>query len=105
MLWTLLVAVSSVALVSSAVTAARVTDGGVGSYVAAAISGLLLAAMNAWGWSKAAEAVDGYIRSFSEVRQERCLRALYIALMIWSPCAAILGVWITSVILRLAANS
>ena len=100
-LWTLLVAVSSMGPLGSAVSAAYAVEGSVPSYVVAAISGLLLATANAWAWTRIGHATDNHLRSLSEARQEHFLRTLYIALAIWALCAALLGVLITSAILRL----
>jgi hypothetical protein len=101
-LWTLLIAISSMTLLGSAVLAASGANGGVRSYVVVAISGLLLATCNAWTWSKIGDAVDDHVKPFSESQQERYLRTLYLALAIWALCAAFLGVVISSAILRLA---
>ena len=102
MLWTLLIAVSSTMLFSSAVSAAY-REGSVRGYLVAATSGLLLATCNAWTWSKIGDAVADHVKAFSESRQERYLRTLYLALGIWALCGAVLGALLTSAILRLAA--
>jgi hypothetical protein len=102
MLWTLLIATSSMALIGGALAALRTVTGGARHYVLASLSGLLLAAANAWTWNRLGHAVDRYVRPLSQLRRERYLRLLYLAAAIWFLCAGVLGIWITSAVLRLA---
>jgi hypothetical protein len=102
MLWTLLIGMSSMALIGGALAAPRTVDGGVRHYVLASVFGVLLAASNAWTWNRVAHAVDDYVTRLSHLRRERYLRVLYLAAAIWFLCAGVLGIWVTSAVLRLA---
>ena len=103
MLWTLLVVVSSIGLLSSAVAAASAVDGSLRSYLVAAVFGLLLAIANAWAWTRIGHAADDHVKSLAEVRGERSLRTLYLALAIWALCGAMLSAMMTSALLQLTA--
>ena len=100
MLWTLLVVVSSIGLLSSAVASASAVDASLRSYVVAALFGLVLAIANAWAWTRIGYAADDHVKSLSEVRGERYLRTLYLALAIWALCGAVFSAMITGSRLR-----
>ena len=93
----------SASFMGAALAAARIVNGGVGSYVVAGISGLLMAIGNWWMWSKISDAVDDYLKPLSELQQERYLPRVYLIAAIWVPCGGVLGVPITLAILRLVA--
>jgi hypothetical protein len=102
-LWNLLIVLSSASFMGGALAAARIVNGGVGSYVLAGISGLLMAMGNWWMCSKISDAVDHYLKPLSELQQERCPPRVYLIAAIWVPCSGVLGVPITLAILRLVA--
>lgn len=102
-LWELLIGVSSSAIVGGALAAARVSNGGVRSYLIATLTGVLLAVANAWTWSKVAGATDRRIEAFSESDRERYLRWLYLAAGMWVLCGGAAGLWIALGVLGLVA--
>jgi hypothetical protein len=91
MLWTLLTAIGSASFVLSAVMTAKDAKTGIGGYVLAITAGVLLGAMNVWGWHRIGEYVDNCTKQFSPHTREWSFRGLLIALVLWALVAAFLG--------------
>ena|SRR5437899_4291243 len=102
MLWTLLVMINSGSFISGALL--WMTEHGkstFGAYTFASLIGLVLGVSNARLLYKVTDAFTERIQKYSESTQERYLRTLYVAAVLWMPVAAVIGYWVTWAAMRL----
>ena len=100
MLWTLLVAISSLSFCSGAVHGGRFGHGLLGNVIGLAI-GLPLCVANAMAWARLADLVTARIRDLPEHVQSRRLMPLYVCAGAWGLVAALTGLWLTEAALKL----
>ena len=101
MLWTLLTLTSSVVFFVAAIGSAVHAKAGFGGYTLAVVFGLVLGSCNFWTMEKVAATIVDRLKPYSESFREWCLRALYFAAFLWAFCAAFLGEWLTSSVVRI----
>jgi hypothetical protein len=100
MLFTLLTVCSSVNILAGAVLGAKQARAGLGGYSLAIAVGLFLAACNAWGLYKMAEAVEKHV---GPAQREWLARALLPVMLVWVLLSVFFGDWLVMALLRLVA--
>src|SRR3954468_24821609 len=97
MLWTLIVTTSSLTCFVSAIVTGHRATCGVRGYTVAVITGGLVGISDAWALSNVANALVERVKLFSEARQDRYFRAVYLVAALWMLCgAAFIGDFISS---------
>jgi hypothetical protein len=97
----LMAALSSVTLLTCAVSAANIKHAGVGGYLLVTIIALPLAVSNIWVVHKAAGLVAGLTCSLSGPSQEWVGKAFILVWLIYAVCTGVIGSWAASAALRL----
>lgn len=101
MTWTLLVAISSLALPLGALLWAARVGGSASEYFLAVIIGLALGASNVWLLSIVADSTVSTLRDHPEFAKRIYLRLMYIGVLIWTLMASAVGYGITRSAMRL----
>lgn len=99
MLWTILVGISSFAVIVGGIQGAR--EIGAATLPIYAISAILvvsLAIANAWVWWRIARAVDERLRGLSEAAQNKRLPWLYLIALVWGPFASGIGYFVPRIV-------
>jgi hypothetical protein len=100
-LWHLLLAMCLVMPASGAVVSARLANAGFVGYALVITLGLALGVGCAWTMRTAGSVAAACISRQSAPWQERSFRALYLAAGLWIVVSLVLGVWVSSMALRL----
>ena len=100
-LWHLLLAMCLVMPATGAVVSARLANAGFVGYALVITLGLALGVGCAWTMRTAGAVAAARISRQSARWQERYFRALYLAAGLWIVVSLVLGVWVSSMALRL----
>jgi hypothetical protein len=94
MLWTLLIAISSLCIPMGALDQVHRAGGGMAAYLVTSVLGIALAAGDVWLWLQIAASVERRISGRAEEVKERFLRVVYAVAFLWSVPSLALGVWL-----------
>ncbi len=104
-LWGLLEAVCFGMPIGASLASASVAKAGTGRYALAISVGVVVGTSLAWGMEAAGRKAGVCIRQRSESVQERHFRALYFAAILWILFAGFIGLWLSSLSLRLITRA
>jgi hypothetical protein len=102
-LWHLLIGLCFAVPVGSALAPARIAEAGIGGYVLAAVTGVLLGALCSWiMWRMHKALVPNLLLHLErgEPLAQWYGRAFYVSKVLWIILAGVLGFWLSAVLLR-----